>query len=246
MRVNDIKASLTPNDFAIVTALSTKRSQLVISNTRPPTTFAMDFHNGTVAGSRVTVEALFLSRTKEMYIKATKTNSNSAPSTRLIPAAGVKKKSKAKRVSSTDTPTHNGNSNFTFLRSVATGKKRAVSPNIPKTLNIFEPTTFPIATSELPLSAPIKLTTNSGIEVPIPTITAPTTKSDTPYFLATDTEPVTRKSAPNTIPASDAKRITYSILFQQFTNLAYFMFINFGTSLILVRYILKQLEIGLA
>ena len=83
---------------------------------------------------------------------------------------------------------------------------------IPRILNILDPTILPIATSELPSNAPMKLTTSSGIDVPTPTIAAPMTKSETWNFLATVTEPSTRKSAPKAIPANDANRIRYSIV----------------------------------
>ena len=87
----------------------------------------------------------------------------------------------------------------------------AVSPSMPSTLKMFEPTTLPMATSALPPTAPRKLTTSSGIEVPTPTMAAPMTKSDTLNFLAIDTAPATRKSAPKTIPTRETIRIIYSI-----------------------------------
>ena len=105
-----------------------------------------------------------------------------------------------------------GISNFMFSRDTAIGKKSAVRPRIANTLNILEPTTLPIATSEFPPIAPTVLTTNSGNDVPMPTITAPITKLDTLHFLATTTAPFTRKSAPSTIPASDRIKIRYSML----------------------------------
>ena len=89
------------------------------------------------------------------------------------------KKFNAKRVRITETPIQNGISKVMFLRSIAIGKQMAVRPRIPKTLKILEPTTLPIATSALPFSAPKKLTTSSGMLVPIPTIAAPITKSET-------------------------------------------------------------------
>lgn len=72
---------------------------------------------------------------------------------------------------------------------MATGKSKAVSPRIPRILKIFEPTTLPIVTSGFPFKAPTKLTTSSGMEVPIPTIVAPITKSETPNLLAMETAP---------------------------------------------------------
>ena len=46
IRVSDINASLTPNDFAIITALSTKKSQLVINIASPAKSVNIDFHKG--------------------------------------------------------------------------------------------------------------------------------------------------------------------------------------------------------
>ena len=89
---------------------------------------------------------------------------------------------------------------------------------MPRTLKIFEPTTFPSATSALPFNAPMKLTVSSGADVPTPIIAAPITKSETLNFLAMDTDPDTRKSAPKTIPAREIKRKRYSIYFNRFYN----------------------------
>ena len=85
-----------------------------------------------------------------------------------------------------------GSSNLIFTFVTVMGNIMAVSPKIPNMLNIFEPTILPIATSAFPCNAPIKLTTNSGIDVPTPTMAAPITKSETRYFLAIDTDPATR------------------------------------------------------
>ena len=133
------------------------------------------------------------------------------PSTLPIVADAPLKKLKTRRVRRTDTPMQRGISNLMFFLSTATGKRTAVSPRMPRTLKILDPTTFPIATSALPFTAPMKLTTSSGIDVPTPTIAAPMTKSETLNFLAMDTAPATRKSAPKTIPANDTIRIIYSI-----------------------------------
>ena len=78
--------------------------------------------------------------------------------------------------------------------------------------------------------APMKLTTSSGMDVPTPTIAAPMTKSDTLNFLAIETAPATRKSAPKTIPTSDIIKITYSIYY----------FISFSTASISYSYTFEQ------
>ncbi len=53
-----------------------------------------------------------------------------------------------------------------------------------------------MAMSALPLSAPVILTTNSGKDVPMPTIVRPITNSLRPAFLAIVEEPSTSQSAP--------------------------------------------------
>ena len=154
----------------------------------------------------------FLSRAKEYHIKTAKHTRRIMPSILLSEVSAPLKKLNERIVSRIDTPIHKGSSNFRFLRSTAMGKNSAVSPKMLNTLKMLDPTTLPIATSELPLRAPKKLTMNSGIDVPTPTIAAPITKSETLYFRAIDTAPVTKKSAPNTIPTKEARRVIYSIL----------------------------------
>ena len=75
-----------------------------------------------------------------------------------------------------------------FLVS-GSGRIRAVIPRIIIVLNILDPMMFPIAMSELPLKAEMKLTTISGVDVPIPTIVSPMTNSLIPNLLAMFDEP---------------------------------------------------------
>ena len=49
INVSDMKASFTPNDFAITTALSTNMSQLYTSTARPPNTLSTAIHIGPVS-----------------------------------------------------------------------------------------------------------------------------------------------------------------------------------------------------
>ena len=115
-------------------------------------------------------------------------------------------------MSKAEIPKQTGISNLRFCLSKLTGKNIAVIPRIPNMLNMLEPTTLPIATSAFPSRAPMKLTVSSGVDVPTPIIAAPMTKSETLYLLAMDTDPATRKSAPNTMPASEIKRMIYSMV----------------------------------
>ena len=61
---------------------------------------------------------------------------------------------------------------------------------------MLDPTTLPIAISVLPFILAIKLTINSGVEVPKATIVSPITILDILYFLASEADPSTKKSAP--------------------------------------------------
>ena len=81
---------------------------------------------------------------------------------------------------------------------MAIGQISAVTPRIRRTLKIFEPMTLPMAMSAFPLIAPMKLTTSSGAEVPMPTMVSPITKSLMPRRLAIADEPSTSQSAPLT------------------------------------------------
>ena len=47
--VREMNASLTPKDFAMITALSTKKSQLVISSASPPATFTAASQSGVLS-----------------------------------------------------------------------------------------------------------------------------------------------------------------------------------------------------
>jgi hypothetical protein len=62
-----------------------------------------------------------------------------------------------------------------------------------------------------PLSAEMKLTVSSGIDVPTATIVRPTINSGTRKRAANATEPSVSSIAPKMISASDAIRIKYSI-----------------------------------
>ena len=86
----------------------------------------------------------------------------------------------------------NGMSFFRLLLVIVSGAMMAVTPRISIVLKIFEPTMFPIAMSALPCKEERKLTTISGVDVPIPTIVRPITNSLIPNFFAMLDEPSTR------------------------------------------------------
>ncbi len=108
------------------------------------------------------------------------------------------------------TPMLIGMSRFMLLFVIFIGQIIAVTPRMNKTLKMFEPTTFPTAMSALPCSAPMKLTTISGVDVPMPTMVNPMTNSLTFNFLAMAVEPSTSQSAPITISANPPRRIRSS------------------------------------
>ncbi|GAG16497.1 unnamed protein product, partial [marine sediment metagenome] len=56
--------------------------------------------------------------------------------------------------------------NFNTLTGIVNGPNRAETPITAKVLNIFDPVTFPIAISGLPLLTAATVTESSGREVP--------------------------------------------------------------------------------
>ena len=88
-----------------------------------------------------------------------------------------------------------------LLFVMVNGAIRAVTPRIMRVLNMFEPTILPIAMSAFPWNADRKLTTISGVDVPMPTIVRPITNSLIPNFFAMLDEPSTSQLAPKSIRA---------------------------------------------
>ena len=86
----------------------------------------------------------------------------------------------------------NGISFLTLFDVSLIGEKSAVAPRIIRVLKIFEPNTFPTAMSAFPLIADAKLTTISGVDVPIPTMVIPIMKSERPALFAMALAPSTR------------------------------------------------------
>ena len=79
------------------------------------------------------------------------------------------------------------------------GVTQAVTPTIPSELNMFEPTTLPIAMSPSPWTAATVVAASSGRLVPKATTVSPITASEMPKSRAMTTAPSTRAHAP---PAS--------------------------------------------
>jgi hypothetical protein len=70
------------------------------------------------------------------------------------------------------------------LFGILTGKIRAVTQRIKSTFTILLPTTFEIAICVFPSSEAIKLTTNSGAEVPKATTVSQITREEIPKLFA--------------------------------------------------------------
>ena len=109
----------------------------------------------------------------------------------------------------------NGISFFILLLVRASGDINAVIPRIIRMLNMLDPMTLPTAMSALPCAAERKLTTISGVEVPMPTIVIPIMKSEMPKRLAMALAPSTRKLAPKRISARPAISKRMSIIFRR-------------------------------
>ena len=125
------------------------------------------------------------------------------PSQRLRPLVPMWKRvySRPRAMRSTVIRMFIGMSRFQLDGVMAIGRMRAVTPRISRVFMMFEPTTLPMAMSALPWKAPMKLTTISGAEVPMPTMVRPMTNSLRPKRRAMPEAPSTSQSAPNTMRA---------------------------------------------
>jgi hypothetical protein len=79
---------------------------------------------------------------------------------------------------------------------MANGKIAAPMPSTKQMLQIFEPTTLPIAMPPWPLQLALILTTNSGALVPKATTVKPITSGLIPSLMANSDDPFTNHSAP--------------------------------------------------
>ena len=96
-----------------------------------------------------------------------------------------------------------------------TGRIKAQTPRMTKTLKMFDPTTLPIATSLWPPMAESTDTTSSGVEVPTATTVSPMMNSGTRKRWASAAEPSVRKFAPARISPSPTinRRISKNVNF---------------------------------
>ena len=103
-------------------------------------------------------------------------------------------------------PRRTGMSLRRFSRLIFSGLIRAVAPSIRNTLKILEPRTLPTATSAFSWTAPVRLTTSSGNDVPKPTITSPMKNSLSPTLRARAEAESTSQFAPKTSKARPMTR----------------------------------------
>ena len=90
---------------------------------------------------------------------------------------------------------------------ITSGEISAVMPSIMHVLNIFDPTTLPMAISALPWNDDMKLTTISGDDVPMPTIVSPIMNSLSPNRLAMLEDPSTSQFAPSRMSIRPPMRV---------------------------------------
>jgi len=103
----------------------------------------------------------------------------------------------------------------TVLGLMSIGATSAVMPTIASVLKTFEPMTLPTAMSDVPFTADISDTKNSGIDVPMATTVSPMTICGTFIFCASDVAPSVRRSAPhstNTAPMMINKTLSMVVI----------------------------------
>ena len=118
------------------------------------------------------------------------------PTSRTAPSQRPMAVSMPSTISSAEAATENGISFFTVDGLMTIGATTAAHPTMSMAFMMFEPTTFPTAISGVPFRADIRLTKNSGIEVPQATMVRPITISGTPNRRAMALAPSVRRSAP--------------------------------------------------
>lgn len=111
---------------------------------------------------------------------------------------------------------HIGKSLLKESFDIAKGVMRATTPRIMQMLNRSLPRMLPSASSVLPFNADVRLTVNSGADVPTPMITAPITNVGIPKRPATATPPLTRNWAPTRANTMPIKSNTISIEFSSY------------------------------
>ena len=108
-----------------------------------------------------------------------------------------------------------GRSRRTVGLEMAMGVTKAVTPVMTMTLNMLLPTMLPTARSGVPPMADIRLTKNSGAEVPMATMVRPIVICGMRMRSATPTAPLVSLSAPHitrAMPATAHKMAIASII----------------------------------
>jgi len=194
--VSPISSSDMPHARANAIAACTHRSEPAISRPSPPT-----MNSTVVQAAWVGCEApASSSRTaadsrRDCWSmksrKPRKAPSINSPSQRVMPP------SSASSHSSPEAPSMIGTSMRNMRMRTTSGATSAEMPRMSPTLAMLLPTTLPIAMSVVPRTAADRLTASSGVEVPKPTITRPTTKGLIPKRTARPDAPRTNRSAPS-------------------------------------------------
>ena len=186
--------SLTPSALAMAVAESTKRLPPRMSAPRPPRIITMESHSlRSFCGSSGAGESSAFWR-KLCHMYRMKKASRMPPSRRERPSVPKPKRvfSSPSAMRSTVMRMFTGMSLRRLSRVMGMGSSTAVRPRMSRVLKMLDPTTLPMAISAFPCEAPMKLTTISGADVPIPTIVRPITNSLSPKRRATADAPSTR------------------------------------------------------
>ena len=118
------------------------------------------------------------------------------PTRRMIPSIRLTELSTESSNSMTEATTAKGMSFLTVEGLMTIGATIAAQPTMSIVFMMLEPTTLPTAMSGVPFRADIKLTKNSGADVPQATMVRPMTISGTPKRRASEEAPSVRRSAP--------------------------------------------------
>lgn len=112
--------------------------------------------------------------------------------TKNTPSIELTYPSRTEMYNNRETPMVVGQSIFKLAEETFTGWIKAVMPSTRARLQMFDPITFPMAMSGLPLMADCKLINNSGAEVPKATMVRPTTRGERCNLRAMLDAPFTR------------------------------------------------------
>jgi len=126
------------------------------------------------------------------------------PTKNTTPSMRLTESSRINTYATSEIAMSSGMSNLSSRCSIDSPLIAADKPRIARMLKVLLPTTLPMATSALPLSAPLTDTAISGALVPNATTVRPITMGATPSLAAIEEAPRTSHSAPKTRQTSPA------------------------------------------